>query len=229
MKSDDFLEWSDQPMIGHKDRMRGMRIKDAIKSSGLKQNELARKAGVTPQAVTRWTKTGQIARAHLSVLAKATGHTFEWIDHGSGQRLAAGQNVHYGVDIQRYVPLISWVQAGNWCRIDHTVGLKEGQKRLPCPVSCGPMTFVLRVEGSSMEPDYLHDDYIFVDPDVAPTHGKDVVVTLTDTQQAVFKRLIVEGQQSFLMALNPHFPERIVKLDNSALICGVVVFSGRER
>ena len=91
------------------------------------------------------------------------------------------------------------------------------------------MTYVLRVEGSSMEPDYLHGDYIFVDPDVTPVHGKDVVVTLNGSKHPVFKRLIVEGQDTYLMALNPHFPDRIIKMDRNAQICGVVVFSGRER
>ena len=80
-----------------------------------------------------------------------------------------------------------------------------------------------------MEPDYLHDDYIFVDPDVAPAHGKDVVVTFKGSERPVFKRLIIEGQDSFLMALNPHFPNRIIKVDGNTSICGVVVFSGRER
>ena len=80
-----------------------------------------------------------------------------------------------------------------------------------------------------MEPDYLHDDYIFVDPDVEPAHGKDVVVTLDGSGRPLFKRLIVEGQKSFLLALNPHFPDRIIKMNRNASICGVVVFSGRER
>jgi len=215
--------------MNHKDRLRGLRVKDAVTSRGLKKNEMARRAGVTPQAVTRWIKTGQISRDHLATLANETGHTYQWIDQGQGERLAAAQNLDYGNDVQRYVPLISWVQAGNWQQIRSIAGRREAKQLLPCPVSCGPMTFVLRVEGSSMEPEYLHDDYIFVDPEVAPAHGKDVVVTLSGSEHALFKRLIVEGQESYLMALNPHFPDRIIKMDGDAHICGVVVFSGRER
>jgi SOS-response transcriptional repressor LexA len=216
-------------MINPIDRKRGTRIRGAILSSGLKQNEMARRAGVTPQAVARWIKTGQISRTHLAVLAHETDHSYEWIDRGSGERLASRQNLHYGPNIQRYVPLISWVQAGNWRQTTATRARKEAKVLLPCPVTCGPMTFILRVEGSSMEPDYLHDDYIFVDPDVAPAHGKDVVVTLKGSERPVFKRLIIEGQDTFLMTLNPHFPDRIIKIDGNASICGVVVFSGRER
>jgi SOS-response transcriptional repressor LexA len=219
----------DNHLMSHKDRLRGLRIKDALTSRGLKQNEMARRAGVTPQAVTRWIKTGQISRAHLSTLANETGHTYQWIDQGQGERLAAAQNLDYGADIQRYVPLISWVQAGNWQQSRYIAGRRQTKPLLPCPVSCGAMTFVLRVEGSSMEPEYLHGDYLFVDPEAAPAHGKDVVVTLNSSECAVFKRLLVEGQQSYLMALNPHFPDRIIKMDDRALICGVVVFSGRER
>src|SRR4028118_94152 len=126
-------------MIAHKDRMRGMRIRDAIVSSRLKQSEISRRAGVTPQAVARWIKTGQISRTHLAVLARETGHSYEWIDRGAGERLASRQNLHYGPDIQRYVPLISWVQAGNWRRATATRARKEAKVLLPCPVSCGPM------------------------------------------------------------------------------------------
>ena len=70
-------------MIDPKDRKRGLRVRGAILSSGLKQNEIARRAGVTPQAVARWIKTGEISRTHLAVLARETGHSYEWIDRGA--------------------------------------------------------------------------------------------------------------------------------------------------
>ena len=47
-----------------------MRIRSAILDSGRKQSEIARSAGVTPQAVSRWIKTGQISRTHWAVLAR---------------------------------------------------------------------------------------------------------------------------------------------------------------
>ena len=123
-------------------------------------------------------------------------------------------------------PLVSWVQAGAWTEIAGSFSAADAQDHLPCPVRCSPDTFVLRVRGESMAPRFRDGDLIFVDPAVAPDHGRFVVVRGEDSNEATFKQLIVEGERKYLKALNPDWPERIVQSDSSALICGVVVFKG---
>ena len=61
---------------------------------------------------------------------------------------------------------------------------------------------------------------------VCQYHGRFVVVRAEQSNEATFKQLIVEGERQYLKALNPDWPERIVRSDSRALVCGVVVFKG---
>ena len=82
-----------------------------------------------------------------------------------------------------------------------------------------------------MEPGYQHGDIVFVDPDVAPEHGKDVVVRLDEGNEAEFKRLVVEGQREYLKPVNPHWPDKIIEISRhpDARIIGVVIGKWVER
>jgi len=77
-----------------------------------------------------------------------------------------------------------------------------------------------------MEPRFYNGDLIFVDPEIVAESGKYVVVKLEDADEAMFRQLIIEGGRKYLKALNPDWPERIVELNDSALVCGSVVFKG---
>lgn len=46
--------------------------------------------------------------------------------------------------------------------------------------------------------------------------------------EATFKKLIVEGNERYLKALNPAWPEPIIRINGNATICGVVVFKGER-
>jgi len=135
-------------------------------------------------------------------------------------------NAHPGPDIRRLLPVISWVQAGEWMEISEGFVPQYGQELLPCPVACSKDSFVLRVRGESMEPKFHDGELIFVDPHAEPVHGKYVVVMIEDTAEATFKQLIVEDDRQYLKAVNPNWPNRIIELDQTARICGVVVFKG---
>ena len=104
---------------------------------------------------------------------------------------------------------------------------EDAEAYLSCPVRCSAGTFVLRVRGESMEPRFRDGDLIFVDPQVSPDHGRFVVVRGDDSNEVTFKQLIVEGERTYLKALNPDWPERIIQTGAKATICGVVVFKGK--
>ena len=123
-------------------------------------------------------------------------------------------------------PLVSWAQACEIPVISQYSEKRIAENVLPCPVSCSPGSFVLRVKGASMETKFGNGDLIFVDPQVEAESGKYVVVKLEDANEATFKQLIIEGGRKYLKALNPDWPERIIEIEEQARICGVVVFKG---
>jgi SOS-response transcriptional repressor LexA len=128
-----------------------------------------------------------------------------------------------GPQIKGEYPLISWVQAGEWMEIADNFNPGEAEAYFPCPKKCSPHTFMLRVRGRSMEPKYQDGDLIYVDPEAQYQHGSNVVVKLSNDQEATFKRLVIEGGKKWLEPLNPDWPERAIQINGNAHVVGVVI------
>ena len=109
---------------------------------------------------------------------------------------------------------------------DESLAHEDAEERLLCPVPCSEETFVLRVQGESMEPKFHPGELIYVDPAITPASGRYVVVQLGDSEEAMLRRLVVDGGRRYLEALNPDWPARIVEVGSNVTICGVVVFKG---
>lgn len=135
------------------------------------------------------------------------------------------------VDVRRpgRVPLLSWVQAGEWTSVESAFEAHQSDEWVLCPVPHSEKTFVLRVRGASMEPEYHDGDWIFIDPEGASENGSHVVVMLDSAKEATFKKLVLEGDEKFLEALNPDWPDRVIRINGNASILGVVIFSGKPR
>ena len=101
-------------------------------------------------------------------------------------------------------------------------------ERFLCPVNCSEQSFVLRVQGISMEPKFNDGDLIFVDPEAECIHGSYVVARLDDDNQATFKQLIIEGNQKFLKAANPNWPEQLIPINGNCTLVGKVIFTGKS-
>lgn len=63
------------------------RIRELIKASGYKQNEIAKHIGVTPQAITKWLRNGNIDKTNLQKLCRLTNSNIDWVLEGRGTML----------------------------------------------------------------------------------------------------------------------------------------------
>lgn len=70
---------------------------------------------------------------------------------------------------------------------------------------------------------FREGDKIFVDPDRDAQHRSLVVVRREDDAEATFKQLLIEGDVRLLQALNPNWPDKIMKLEADTTLCGVVI------
>jgi DNA polymerase V len=80
-------------------------------------------------------------------------------------------------------------------------------------------TYIVRVEGDSMEDEIHPEDMLIVDRSLEPRHG-DVVVASLDGEMLV-KRLVVDDGRHFLVAVNPLYPAVELNGDREAVIWGV--------
>jgi len=222
----------------------GDRIKEARLSLGMSQAQLARKIGVSQGAIGHLEQGRTQASSLLLRLASALGVSPVWLESGDvpfsqadDDALAAKvrlgsprpfggtfPNVAPGPDLYSPIPLISWVQAGDWCAVIDNFSPGDAEEWLPCPRHHSPSAFALRVRGVSMEPKYQDGDIIFVDPEVQANHGRNIVVRLDNEEAATFKQLVEEGGKRYLRPLNPDWPgPKLIPINGNATICGVVI------
>lgn len=127
-------------------------------------------------------------------------------------------------------PEVSWVQAGAWTEVCDVERDPESITWHPRPSGASENTFVLRVVGDSMAPEYQPGTLIYIDPERPAETGRDVIAVMTETGEATFKRFIEEpGHGRMLKALNPAWHEPYIKINGNCRVIGVVVADMRLR
>jgi len=168
----------------------------------------------------------------LSALANL-GFNPDWVNYGlpHRKRLSLSSDTKLastGAEFERLnfeqapglrgrVPLISFVQAGDFVEVVDNFHPGDGEDWIDvtCPVN--RHTFALRVVGDSMEPQFPAGMVIIVEPDMAAEPGNFVIAKNGD--EATFKQLIRDGGDWYLKPVNPRYP---IKPLGEARIIGVV-------
>lgn len=138
-------------------------------------------------------------------------------------------NVAPGPDIRGKLPLISWIQAGEWADIVDNFSPGDAEDWIPCPFNHGPNAFVLRIVGESMynpggEKSYAPGEFIAVDPAREPINRSMVVVRVDHEEKATFKQLLMDSDGTMLLkAINPSWPTPIMRMPQGSRIAGVVI------
>jgi len=94
----------------------------------------------------------------------------------------------------RRVPILSYVQAGNWREICEQATAFDGNvEYVSVSVDIGPRGFGLWLRGDSMTPLFNEGDLVIIDPDEAPRPG-DYVVASNGSNEATFKKYRARGE-----------------------------------
>lgn len=202
------------------------RVKERRTALGLTQYQLADLVGTAQTSIQKIERGDTKNPRNIEALARVLECTPEFLQFGIADTKDINSNVSPGPTIKATAPLISWVQAGAWSEITEIKAYDA--ERFMCPVNCSDLTFVLKVQGISMEPKFDEGDLIFVDPEAECIHGSYVVARLDDDNQATFKQLIIEGGHKFLKAANPNWPEQLIPINGNCTLVGKVIFTGKS-
>ncbi|WP_438455401.1 LexA family protein [Vreelandella venusta] len=134
----------------------------------------------------------------------------------------AAQPIRYN----RY-PVISSVQAGKFaeCVVPYPTGMEERHETTD--YNAQGSAFWLEVTGDSMTapagvtPSIPEGTLVLVDTGIEPVPGKLVVAQLDESNEATFKKYIVESGQKYLKPLNPAYP--LIPINGNCRIIGVAV------
>ncbi|MDB5774694.1 MAG: phage repressor like transcriptional regulator, family [Herbaspirillum sp.] len=206
------------------------RLRWARKKKRLSQEELGKLAGVSQSTIGNLEAGTRASARKIASIAAALNVDALWLAEGKPRpAIRHAPDIEPGPDIHGQVPLINWVQAGCFSLMRESYLPSEADMWLACPVAHGPRTYCLRVVGRSMasEDGYYEGEIIFVDPDAEALPGRDVIVTTVDGE-STFKRLKMDIDGYYLLALNPKWEPNYFKMPEGSHIGGVVIFAGRE-
>ena len=141
------------------------------------------------------------------------------------QEFSAPKAKEYARSECSLLPLITWQRAANWPEV-HEPRIDYDTEHLLCPVQCGENSFVLEVQGSSMEPKFRDGEMIFADASLKPQNGQYVIAHDLNTKEAMLRQLVIDSGRRYLQALNPDWPDKIIEMGSSTTVSGVVIFKG---
>ncbi|MEX2964745.1 LexA family protein [Microbulbifer sp. TYP-18] len=221
------------------------RLTEALADKGVKKNfgvtiheELKRRgAKATTQAINKWLNCESMpARANMQILADWLGVQPSWLQFGEapkreshGVRESSSTyytNVAPGPKDITLVPLISWVQAGEFCEAIDPYLAGDAEALMPCPVPHSRRTYALHVRGDSMtspypgQRSYPEGAIIYVDPEIEVTNGSRVIAKIDG--EVTFKTYIEDAGKTYLKAINPSYPTLDVT-GQKLHICGVII------
>ena len=186
---------------------------------------------VSRNAVSRWeSDTDMPETDKLPTLARAVRETVDYLLTGRGKR--SSSNTEQGPEIKGRVPLISWVQAGEFSQVVDNFHPGDAEEWVETTVPIHQHTYALRIRGDSMtnphgEPTFPDGSVIVVEPDaigdLPQMLGQYVIVKRNGDGEATFKKLVQDAGRYYLKPLNPQYPT--LELKESDIFCGVV----RER
>jgi SOS-response transcriptional repressor LexA len=213
------------------DDLFGDRLRSARKSRELSQDNLADLFEISKDYVSKMENGVRSPSVHLKKALE------RWIANepdakGNMGRITSGMpgyrstpeqpNVSPGptMEYARRVPVISWVQAGDWSEVYDPYQPGHAEDWISTTETTHSNAFALIVRGDSMEPEFIENDIITVDPGRPPINGSYVIAK--NGQEATFKQLVIDGENVYLKPLNNRYPIKDVT-GLEIRIVGVVV------
>lgn len=188
----------------------GGRLRALRRERKLTQGQLGKAVGVSDVTVGYWERDlNTPGGKSLSKLASYLGVSEAYLLYGKEDE----SNVAAAPVGALKVPVISYVQAGQWSPESDARNLEGNIDYVLSTGNFSSSTFALKIKGKSMEPEFVEGDLILVDPDLRPQPG-DYVVAKNGEDEATFKKYRArgvnqEGNEIFeLVPLNDDFAIR---------------------
>ena len=195
---------------------------DAARKLDMDDSQLSQIAGKNP--------IRNIGTSLARRIEKAFKRPEGWLDVPHSQLLLpqppADENVAPARDLRNEVPLISWVQAGDWRNLEDNFHAGDAERWVATNATVGKHSFALRIVGDSMtnpgaSPSFPEGTIIIVDPEREASPGRYVVVRQKSDTECTFKQLVRDAGKHYLKPLNPRYP--LLEMLPDAVICGVLV------
>lgn len=212
----------------------GKRIKAQREVRHLTQKTLAKRLGISVQAISQWENDKTVPEAErLRDISIALNSDFYWLFEGSIDAGPIAQR--YETDDQRIwrAPLIDRVVAGTWSEATTPETLPADTRYLDVYIKPMGKIFAFEISGESMEPEFATGDLVIIDTGLDPLPG-DFVVASNSEEGSTFKKLKVSrnavGERMLeLVPLNCDYPTLVLDSASPGRVIGTMIEHRRFR
>ncbi|MFU8927778.1 helix-turn-helix domain-containing protein [Acinetobacter puyangensis] len=198
----------------------GTVIKRLRKQRKMNQESLAVKLNTDKGNISRYENDKQVPEFEkLRLLAAAFNMKISELFALAEAEQLEDINVSDGPNLYR-VPLISWVQAGNWRDALQNIESLDNIEWIETTYKSRKHTYALRVVGDSMVPKFPPSSIIIVEPEDVVVNKKFVIAVKQSYNTATFKQFIDDESGIYLKPLNNKYP--IIPCCEDTIFCGVV-------
>lgn len=164
------------------------RLAESIKRQNIKQADIVEKLGVSKATVSNWVsgKNKPADSGSIVKLASLIGVNVDWLTTGEGNIQSFESNVEAIKVKLRRIPLINWVQAGEFSNVCDNI--YDEWEHITDDGSLGNCIYALIVRGDSMQPSFNEGDRIIIDQEKNPKAGDYVIAVVQHEHAATFKR-----------------------------------------
>jgi SOS-response transcriptional repressor LexA len=166
-------------------------------------SDLSRLLDESPQNITNWMKRG-VSKDGMIKAQGRYGIRADWVKTEIGDMFLTMPPGSYLVSEDKLasVPVLGKGMGGMPDRVFTDEGLPAGGSDDYAEIySADRNAFVVRVDGSSMYPKYVHGEYALVEPNTAPEIEDDVILK-TKNGQVMIKRLVSKRNGVHLASYN---------------------------
>lgn len=215
----------------------GKRLKDCRKNKGVSQKIVAKAVGMSQTNLSELENDIYPTSSFIPMLANYYEVSALWLANGKGEKAPLStlflaeqkqnkySNIGEKIALRGRVPVISFVQAGNWSETVDNLSPGIAEEWIETTLAIKRHTYALRVRGDSMvntsggRHSFPEGAIIIVEPEEEAKNGSYVIVRQNGSD-ATFKQLVIDGGQTYLKPLNDRYP--IMPMLPDAVICGVV-------
>lgn len=195
------------------------RIVLALTQLNISQTELARRIGVSQQAIQHICKNKLNYSKFTFEIASALNINIVWLATGEGSMILSNDPYYRLYTSQKKIPILSEeIILDLYQNNFQNIGNAEANNWILSDACNNDQCFAFLLKDKSMFPRFDQNSIIVVNPCIQNTNSNFVVAYIESANSFVFRQLIMDGTQKILRPINSTIYKSITLTDNDKII-----------